>query len=147
MPHFTIPIGPGGPLFDAWVGVSQAKGVALKAANLPVPNLQKARALLDTGASCTCIDPGVLNALALTPKGTTKMVSPTTGNMPQDVNTYDVSIFIPGVTSPPHVLQTLEVAECQLLQQQGFHVLIGRDILGSFIFHYNGPLKLISISY
>lgn len=147
MPHFSIQIGLSGPLFDAWVGVSQARQDALKSANQPIPPLEKVRALLDTGASCTCIDPSVLTALGISPTGTTQMNTPSTGDKPQDVNTYDVSIYIVGATPPPLSLRTVAVAETLLLKQQGFHALIGRDILEAFVIHYNGPLKYITLSF
>ena len=147
MPHFSIAIGPGGPLLDAIVGVSQARLAALTAASQPMPSAQRVRALLDTGASCTCVDPSILAALSIPSTGTTLVNSPTTGSSPQTVNVYDVGILIPGATLPPLFLSTVAVAELELLQVQGFHVLIGRDILASCVVHYNGPLKLVTVSY
>jgi predicted aspartyl protease len=147
MPHFTIQIGPNGALLDAWVGVSQARAAALQTANQTVPPLQQIRALIDTGASATCMDPSVMNALGIAPHGTTLMNSPTTGGTPQPTNVYDVSIAIPGATPPPLWLNTVAVAESLLLQAQGFHALIGRDILAACVIHYNGPLKFITVSY
>lgn len=147
MPHFTIQVGPGGALFDAWVGVSEARAAALQTAKQTLPNLQKIRALIDTGASGTCMDPSVINALGIPTRGSILMNTPTTGSAPQPTNVYDVSIVIPGATPPPLFLKTVAVAESQLLQMQGFHALIGRDILGAFVMHYNGPLKFMTISY
>jgi hypothetical protein len=57
MPHLTVPFGRDGPLVDLFVGVSHQRRSALVAANLQVPDFQIAKALIDTGASCTCIDP------------------------------------------------------------------------------------------
>ena len=148
MPHFSIPIAAaGGALLDAYIGVSQARRTALTAASQPAPDSQRVRALLDTGASCTCVDPIILTALGIPSTGTTQMNSPTTGANPQTVNVYDVSIGIPGATPPPFFLGTVAVAEAQLLQVQGFHAIIGRDILASWVIHYNGPLSLVTVSY
>jgi hypothetical protein len=65
----------------------------------------------------------------------------------QTVNVYDVSIWIPGAIPPPFFLGTVAVAESQLLQSQGFHILLGRDILAYCMVHYSGPLNLVTVSY
>jgi len=147
VPHFTIPISPDGPLLDAYVAVSQARLVALQVAKQPIPPAQKIRAIIDTGASCTCIDPSVLQALNLQPTGNILMNTASSGNMPHPTDVYDVGITIPGATAPPLLFATVPVAKTQLLQQHGFHALIGRDILGTCVFHYNGPLQQITVSY
>jgi len=134
-------------LLDAYIGVSQGRRAALLAASEPVPDPQSARALLDTGASCTCVDPSVLARLGIPSTGTTLVNSPTTGTSPQTVNVYDVSIWIPGAIPPPFFLGTVAVAESQLLQSQGFHILLGRDILAYCMVHYSGPLNLVTVSY
>lgn len=147
MPHFSLPITPNGPLIDAYIGVSQARSTALQVAKQPIPNPQKIRALIDTGASHTCLDPSVLVALGIPPTGTTTIITPSTGNAPHTVDVYDISILIPAATPPPHVLNTVAVAGCELIQAQGFHALIGRDILARWVMHYNGPIGLLTVSY
>lgn len=74
------------------------------------------------------------------------MNSATSGNTPPNVNLYDVSIFIIGTAPPALALGTVAVAEVPL-SQTGFMGLIGRDILERCAFHYNGPLKGITISF
>ena len=147
MPHFTLPVTPNGPLLDAYINVSEARGTALQAAGQPIPNPQKIRALLDTGASHTCLDPSVLVALGIPPHDTLPILTPSTGNIPHNAHVYDVSILIPAATPPPHLLPTVAVAGCNLLQAQGFHALIGRDILQRWVVHYNGPMGMLTVSY
>ena len=86
-------------------------------------------------------------ALGVPITGTVLVNTPTTGNTPQVANVYDVGIMIPGATTPPLFLGTIAVAESLLLQSQGFHALIGRDILASCVISYNGPLNLVTVSY
>lgn len=70
MTHFTLQIDPlRGPLLNAGVGVSEGREAALKAAGLPVPPIVVFRALVDTGASCTAIDPDILAPLGLSSTG------------------------------------------------------------------------------
>ena len=150
MPNFTLQIvSPHGPLFNAAVCVSEARRTALQAANQPIPNWHSIRALLDTGASHTCLDPSVLTALGIPPHSTIQVLTPSTGNTPHQTEVYDVAILIPGATQtdPPHILPTIAVAGCDLLQAQGYHALIGRDILSRWVVHYNGPAGLFTVSY
>lgn len=109
------------------------------AAGQTVPAPIAIRGLLDTGASNTAIDPSVLTALGLTPTGTARVNTPTTGAAPQTVEEYDIGIVIPGPAGgAPLFHQTLPVFAAELLNAQGFHALIGRDILSQCVFVFNG---------
>jgi hypothetical protein len=101
--------------------------------------------LIDTGASCTCVDPSVLSSLNLTPTGPVTMNTPSTGSTPHTAFQYDVSLFIPGsaANQPPLSLPNIAVAAAELLTAQGFHALIGRDILAHCVLVYNGGGLLI----
>ena len=149
MPHFTLQILPGGPLLTAVATVSEPRRDALTTAEQPLPAPQRITALLDTGASCTNIDPSVLTALNLPPTGTALVHTPSTGNAPVTVDQYDIGLAIFAATThhPPLHLPTVPVIASELLQSQGFHALIGRDILSQCIFHYNGSTGLFSLAY
>src|SRR6266702_2828657 len=95
MPHFTLQLSTQGPLLDAVVRISHDRHLALTAAGLVVPNPVPIRALVDTGASATCVDPSVLTALSLSPTGNTSMITPSTGATPISVDQYDVSLSVP----------------------------------------------------
>lgn len=111
-----------------------------------VPNIIPIRGLLDTGASNTAVDPSVLTALGLTPTGTCLVNTPTTGATPQTTDLYDVSFVIPAPQGIPLFSQTLPVMASSLLETQGFHALIGRDILSQCVFVYNGS-GFFTLSY
>lgn len=121
---------------------------ALAAASQPIPAMQVIRALIDTGASFTSIDPAALAALNLTPTGTIDMVTPSTGAGTHTADTYDIDFQIgagPGDT--PLSISNLRVASCDLFLRQGIHALIGRDILENCIFIYNGDARMFSLSF
>jgi len=145
MPHFTINISQAGPLLDVLIGVSQAKAKVLIDAGNPVPKPMLARALVDTGASCTVIDPETIKKLGLTPTGIGSTITATTGSVPHDAELYDISILIPigsefkGFPSVP--IMALDLAPC------GIQVLIGRDLLGQGLFIYDGLSKLYTLSF
>ena len=148
MPHFTLTALPqSGPMLDMIVGASFPRILALQAEGRIAPPVQKIRALLDTGASCTCIDPTVLVALDLQPTGKTLMTTPSTGAIPVEADTYDVCIIIqPSGNQQPLMRAVISVCASELVHQ-GYHALMGRDILKDCYFTYNGSAKLFTLAY
>ncbi len=111
-----------------------------------MPGVQNIRALVDSGASCTCIDPQVLMALGLQATGKTTMTTPSTGTTPVEADTYDVSIIIPAGTQQPLMRPVMSVVSSALIHQ-GFHALLGRDVLAECIFTYNGSAEIFTFAY
>lgn len=145
MPHFTLQVGSAGPTVKALVGVSEARAAALGDRGRVIPDLVPFVALIDTGASCTCLDPGVLAPLQLMPTGTASITTPSTGTKPHETYQYDVSIYIP--SSGGHLsFKTIPVIESQL-KSQGIDGLLGRDILDRCLFSYNGSMKLFTLAF
>lgn len=149
MPYFTRQAAPNGSLIViAMIGVSQARRAALIADGQPVPNAIQIQAMIDTGASCTCIDPSVLNQLSLTPTGSTTVNTPTTGQTPAVADQYDVSVTIYATDEqPPLVHHTMPVLKSELLIAQGFHALIGMDVLKGCLLTVDGMNHLFSLAY
>ena len=149
MPHFTLQIAANGPLLTVYIGVSHAKRAALIAANQPVPAIQQIQGLVDTGASNTCADPSILQSLGLTPTGQASVNTPSTGNTPHVADLYDVSVFVPGSnpTQLPLIVPNIPVLCSELLQSQGFHALIGRDVLAQCLLSYNGTEGVFTLAY
>lgn len=149
MPHFTLDVHSSGPIVRAAFGVSEARRAALQAANQPLPNLFMAVAPLDTGASCTSVDPMVVAALGLSPTGSAQVITPSTGATPHPTSQYDVGLAIPGrdQTQTPLIVATLPVLAAELFQAQGFHALIGRDVLGLCALFYNGVEATFTLAY
>jgi hypothetical protein len=149
MPHFTLPIDPAGPVVTAAVFVSEGRRAALLAEGLTIPAHRIIRALVDTGASFTSIEPEVLRALELTPTGTIDIVTPSTGKDVHTTDTYDVD-FIIGGSAPadiPLSIPNLRIAASELYLRQGIHALIGRDVLARCILVYNGTLNQFSLCF
>ncbi|HWK88868.1 MAG TPA: aspartyl protease family protein, partial [Longimicrobium sp.] len=93
MAHFTLSTDPAnGPVVHAFVAVSPPRHDALVAAGQPVPTGVAVRALVDTGASCTCLDPSVISTLRLTPTGSVSVHTPSTGAAPHVTEQFDVSV-------------------------------------------------------
>lgn len=149
MPHFTLPfIEEAGPLLNAVVTLSAPRLEAMQKAGLPIPAAVTIRALVDTGASCTCVDPGVFLALGLSPVGSVSVITPSTGNTPHQASQYDIGLMIPPSRTDhqPLIFPTLAVTE-SALTHQGIQALIGRDILRDCILEYNGSTGTFTLAF
>jgi len=73
--------------------------------------------------------------------------TPSTGSQPHQASQYDVALGIPCGQQTPLYRGTLAVLEAQLLQMQGFHALIGRDVLAACLLTYNGGTRLFTLAY
>jgi hypothetical protein len=106
------------------------------------------RALIDTGASISGVDPAALKALGLSQTGEAEIHTPSTKGVAVTTPTYDVKIAIlAGRPGDLHFISdTIQVTATELTPQ-GFQVLIGRDILKSCILHYNGADEYFTVSY
>jgi hypothetical protein len=136
-----------------------AVGVILQVAILPQSQWSAARtqapqnltlfaALLDTGASATCISKNVIQNIGLQPSGKTSM-SGSTGQSTVDQYTFLVG-FIFGAQQAPTGLFSGQlnlhlVQGCEFISHGfGFDVLIGRDILckGTLTISFDGHYVL-----
>lgn len=149
MPYITIQVSPQGLVCDAFVHVSKARREALLAAKQPVPPAQRIRALVDTGASCTCIDPSYATALGLTPKGAKVQIdTASTAGTPFEADQYDISLIIlnPDPNDYPLIRPTIPASGMELLDL-GLDALIGRDVLSGCMLVYDGKNEQFSIVY
>ena len=145
MPNITLQIGAIGPIIDIHVGISEPREKALLAGYQAVPPLVKGRALVDTGASSTCIDPKILASLQIPPRGTIPIHTPSTAGSAHLALQYDASLIFP-LGGHNWKFSAIPIIECHL-HSYGIDVLIGRDILDAGIFFYNGSSKVFTLSF
>lgn len=145
MPHLTLPIGNGGPIVELVVGASASRTKALQTAGKPVPAQIKIRALVDTGASCTCLDLSCIQKLGLTPTGIAQVHTPTTDEQPESKKQYDVSLLVvlPGLSRRFAEQPVIEAN----LTFQGIQALIGRDMLKSCLLVYDGQEETFALAF
>lgn len=147
MPHFTLTYGPIGPLIHAYIGASAPRLGALKKAGIALPPPVVVKALVDTGASHTAVDPTVLQALGLNPRRIAHTITPSTGATPHKCQTYDVSIHVPlGTATALFSKMAWEVTALDL-KHQGFEVLLGRDVLSEGLLVYDGKAGTFSMAF
>ena len=146
MPSLNISIGANGPLTTLVMGVSVPRQTAMKAAGIVAPPYVSGTFLIDTGASCTCVDPALVLPLGLVPTGSVPIMTPSTAGTPHTCNQYDVAIFIPNGNAGGFFLDALPVIETHLASQ-GIDGLIGRDILDRCTLIYNGSARTLCLAY
>jgi len=147
LPHFSLTFTQGAPIINLVIGISGARSTALTAAGQALPPLQNVRALIDTGASVTCVDPMVFAALQLQPTGSMLMLTPSTGQTPVDADTYDVAILVPNGAHSGLIVHNMPVCASELFLAQGYHALLGRDVLQQCVLTYNGSIGLFTLAY
>jgi len=147
MPILTAAIAADGPVIPILIGVSGPRAQALKDAGLAIPTPVLVRGLIDTGASCTAVDPQVIADLGLEPRGTISIVTPSTGTGSHTCNQYDVALVFLMHPGGVHVKSlTLPVIESHL-DGQGIRAFIGRDALADGIMIYNSQSGTLSLAF
>jgi hypothetical protein len=127
-----------GPIVQVSVTIEQSAGKGLTARGKTVPTPKSGFALIDTGASNTCIDEGAAKELGLPVIDVANMQSATHEKHP--CNIYPIQIITPIFTlNAPRAMGAA-------LASQGLLVLIGRDVLQHCTFFYNGPMGQFTLS-
>ena len=76
------------------------------------------------------------------------MITPSTGSTPKLADQFDISLIIlAALNMAPLIHHNIPVVESELLAMQGFHVLLGRDVLRGCLLHYDGLGGLFSLAY
>lgn len=147
--HSSCLITPAGPLLLVTVLVSQARQAALSGAGQTAAAPVTANLLVDTGATCTNLDMGIIQKLALQPTGSVPVHTPSTGSTPVTQQVYDVGLVIHGqgaTGSQVHYVPNLPILGSSFAAQ-GIDGLIGRDVLKHCRMSYSGPDGLLLLSF
>jgi predicted aspartyl protease len=127
-----------GPILQVSVTIEQNAGKGLVAQGKPLPVPKSGLALIDTGASSTCIDEQAAQDLGLPVIDVANMQS--ASHEKHQCNVYPVQIITPIVTlNAPRAMGAA-------LASQGLLVLIGRDVLQNCNLFYNGPAGQFTLS-
>ncbi len=127
-----------GPVVQVSVTIEQNAGRGLTASGKSLPTPISGLALIDTGASNTCIDEQAAKELGLPVIDVANMQSATHDNHP--CNIYPIQIITPIITlNAPRAMGAA-------LASQGLLVLIGRDVLEHCTLFYNGPVGQFTLS-
>jgi predicted aspartyl protease len=130
--HPSLVLAQRGPFLQVVVSLPDNIAQELTKAEKPVPNPITGIALIDTGASSTCIDDEVAKQLGLPIIDVVNMMS--ASHACTSANVYPVKLSITGLKLSLNAPRCMGAA----LKSQGLLVLIGRDALARTTFIYNG---------
>jgi len=149
MPNFTLPLVADGAVVDILVGLCAPDVQRLRTALQPIPQPVAMRAVLDTGSLFTCVDSQAFTALGLSPTGTIRILTASTGAAAVDRDQYDVSLTIVHPGGNP--AWNLEIGSWTTtdspLQPTGIPALIGIDLLARCRFIYDGRGGMFTLEY
>jgi len=127
-----------GPILQVSLTIEQSAGKGLVAQGKTVPTPRSGLALIDTGASNTCVDEQTAKDLGLPVIDVANMQS--ASHEKHSCNVYPVQIITPIVTlNAPRAMGAA-------LASQGLLVLVGRDVLQNCNLFYNGPAGQFTLS-
>ena len=129
-----------GPCLQATISLLQTMAQALVEQGAQVPAPVSGIALLDTGASHTCVDEQIAQQLGLPAVDTVSMASASHASAQRNV--YPITVEIAGL---PHQINVAQAIGADL-QSQGLVLLLGRDALQFCTLFYNGVTGGITIA-
>ncbi len=135
----------GGPFCDIKVMASPQHVALLKAAGQPYPAPIVIRSLIDTGASCSLVERGIIRSLQLMPTGSVPIHTPSTGSNDSTRNQYDVT-FVLGETGSAPAIFTVGALESEFASE-GFMALIGWDVLRHCVLICDGPAATFTLYF
>lgn len=145
MPQISVTVSPAGPIVDVLIGLSVPRQNALKAAGLAITVPINARLLVDTGASGTCLDETLVQALGLQPTSFQPIHTPSTNGAAIMMPQYDVSLIIPH----PDIRRNFAALPVMAsnFRVQNIDGLLGRDVLAGCVLILNGPEKTFTLAF
>ena len=137
---------PNGLFVDVFVGVSDARRKQLWKQGKDVPPAVFATFLIDTGADTTLVDEQITRTLGLAAINQRKVLTSESRGIAQLCNLYDVSLEIRNGGAQPWKIPAI-AALGRPLMDDSLHGVIGRDVLDTVLFVYDGPQQTFTIDY
>jgi hypothetical protein len=138
------------PMVEIAVAVPAARARAIRQSGQAVPQPLHLSALLDTGASRTCIDHQVRQSLNLRRFSTLTISTPTAGAPAAATRfLYRVNLVVLHPSGNPqlHLARNAFTVVALPLTHMGTDVLIGRDLLALCRFLYDGQAATFRLDY
>lgn len=136
-----------GPVVNVQIEVPDALAAQMRSASVPIPPPTIGLAMIDTGATFSAADAGVLASLGLQPAGSVNVWG--VGGATQQ-SQFPAKLSFPGTQLPTLHFSQIAGATLAGMKLPGFNIpliaLIGRDILAHCVLVYNGPAANFSLS-
>jgi len=135
----SIALAARGPCVQVQIGTARPIAQQLLQQGKTLPPPVSGLALIDTGASATCIDEDAARSLALPVTNVVQVSSASHASSPQNVHPTQIEMI-----GLPLAIDANAIAAP--LAAQGLIALIGRDVLRHCTLFYNGPAGAISLA-
>ena len=129
-----------GPIVQVTIGVEQNIAQQLLSQGIPLPQPVPGVALIDTGATSTCIDEAIAQQLNLPVIDVVSISS--ASHVETKQNVYPVLIEVVGIAIKFNAFRAIGVP----LANQGIQVIVGRDLLQLCTLFYNGLIGSFTLS-
>jgi hypothetical protein len=147
MPRLEVSFGQDGPIVDVRLSVAAEDEAELVGAGRAVPGPLCVSGLVDTGAETTAIQQALAHLMTIPVFGTAEVASSALGRGTRVVPTYRIRMaFGPFGTPGPPRWRTITAAGMDIISP-GAIVLIGRDLLATCRFTYDGRKHRFMMSY
>lgn len=134
-------------MISVLVGVRRDLEFAMEEAGMVIPPRKSVKCLIDTGPTKTILDPVLLQEFGQIPTGKVFITTPSTDDEPLAVQLFDVSLAIVNDVGDAVLdLKSIAVIERPILAHQGFHGLLGMDVLQKIRLVLDGPAGEFSVS-
>lgn len=133
-----------GPVFQVQVEVPQALAAFLSEKGKEIPAPQPGWALIDTGATRTCVDKDVLAKLGVQPTGTVK-TGTAAGQVEQLLYPAKLNFPVAGFQIEFGSVIAVDLRG-QTIAGANVLVLVGRDVLARCLLVYNGSAGMFSLA-
>ncbi len=137
-----------GPILPVQIEVPIALADQLQKSGDPIPSPVLGCALIDTGATVSCVAESVVAQLGVQPVGTANIG---TAGGPQQKATYPARFIFPGTNLPPIDFSQLVGSDLSGQQipyhKQPLIALVGRDLMTLWTIYYNGPYGMFTIAF
>ncbi|HKI36114.1 MAG TPA: hypothetical protein VKA46_29930 [Gemmataceae bacterium] len=149
MPLISGPITEHGAVIDVFVGVSRNRQAALERSGLAVPARVGLRVQLDSGSYITGLTISLFRQLGISPIGTEKVSTPSTGpGRRHEASLYDVILWmVSGRNLTPLSVRAIACEDFDRDRDGDVHGIVGRDILDRCNFWWLGLDRRFELGY
>jgi hypothetical protein len=147
MPRLDVPIGANGPIIEVRLWVGPENAAKLAAAGPPVPRPISIPGLVDTGAQVTAIQRSLVDWMGVSVWSLMETRSSVLRDEVRIAPVYRIQMTFGPLEAPdPPKWRTIGAVGVSVVSP-GASVLIGRDLLATCRFTYDGRKRRLMVSY
>jgi hypothetical protein len=146
MPRLDVFFGRDGPIIDVRIWIAADLAESRAAAGLPIPAPFSVPGLVDTGAKVSAIRASIVAWMGILSIGVMEASSSVLGGESRPVSIFPVRMALGPLGAGPPRWRAIDAAAVDVVSP-GVSVLIGRDLLASCRFTYDGRKSRLLMSY